>query len=71
MEIHISGRFSHTYTPFCSWFIYLTMVVRNMFPVPALYSETVFVYGLEATDIKSCSSTFYTFQEFRHCIRHI
>jgi hypothetical protein len=59
MEIHISGRFSHTYTPFCSWFIYLTMIVRNMFSVPALYSETVFVYGLEATDIKSCSATFF------------
>jgi hypothetical protein len=35
------------------------MIVRNMFSVPALYSETVFVYGLEATDIKSCSATFF------------
>lgn len=31
MEIRISGRVSHAYTPFRCWFICLTTIVRNIF----------------------------------------
>lgn len=62
MELQISGRFSHAHTPFCCWFFYLTMIVRNMFSVPALFLRDCVCIWVGGYGYKSCSATSYIFK---------